>query len=247
MHIRLSSDVSIGYQIYARYSRLSSLDNWDYYKKMQQAAVVPCNLRSMNQLRCSSPHGSCQIVMDSNGLTLISYCHCDNDRGGFDDSFENVSHQVAHIAIIFPYCIQYRSCASAYWALRQRNARNSDSSNKDPMLEVYLAIEREPILGGGAMEDNRLTAASSSIARVGAKIRQLKGRFKREAQFWRMHSMEGGQENCSHLFNRLEDGNLFQRSFLLIYCHCDNDRGGFDDGFENVSRQGRPRELLLFV
>lgn len=29
------------------------------------------------------------------------------------------------------------------------------------------------------------------------KIRQLKGRFKREAQFWRTHSMEGGQENCS--------------------------------------------------
>lgn len=118
MHIRLSSDVRIEYQIYARYGGLSSLDNWDYYYinatssssssmffKVYESTEVavsfyilyvrggtwsialrnPMPFGSANKSqttmsisiercprRCSS-HGSCQTVMDANGLTLYRF------------------------------------------------------------------------------------------------------------------------------------------------------------------------------
>lgn len=116
MHIRLSSDVKLEYQIYARYGGLSSLDNWDYYYanatssssssmffKVYESSEVTVSFyilyvrggtwsialrnlmppgsanKSQTTMsisiercprRCSSPHGSCQTVMDANGLTL---------------------------------------------------------------------------------------------------------------------------------------------------------------------------------
>lgn len=116
MHIRLSSDVKIDYQIYARYGGLSSRDSWDYfyvnatsssngsmffklYDSTEETIsfyilyirggtwsfairnLRPPSSASKSQTtmsislercprRCSSPHGSCQTVMDATGLTL---------------------------------------------------------------------------------------------------------------------------------------------------------------------------------
>lgn len=166
MHIRLSSDVRIEYQIYARYGGLSSLDNWDYYYinatssssssmffKVYESTKVavsfyilyvrggtwsialrnPMPPGSANKSqttmsisiercprRCSSPHGSCQTVMDANGLTLYSYCHCDNDHGGFDCSVEIVSRQGHIWQSISLIASNAAAVLPAYWALRQR-------------------------------------------------------------------------------------------------------------------------------
>ncbi|KAJ4955801.1 hypothetical protein NE237_012584 [Protea cynaroides] len=68
---------------------------------------------------CSS-QGKCQLVVDSSGLALYSYCACDRRHGGFDCSVEIVSHKGHIWQSIALIASNAAAILPAFWALRQK-------------------------------------------------------------------------------------------------------------------------------
>ncbi|KAF9615313.1 hypothetical protein IFM89_022729 [Coptis chinensis] len=69
---------------------------------------------------CSSPHGKCQNVLDTSGLTFYSYCSCDRDHGGFDCSIELVTHKGHIWQSIALIASNGAAILPAFWTLRQK-------------------------------------------------------------------------------------------------------------------------------
>ncbi|PSS04369.1 Transmembrane protein like [Actinidia chinensis var. chinensis] len=166
LHVQLTSDTKINYEIYAKYGGLPSLDSWDYfyanttsssnssmffklydsddrtvsfYVLYARAGTWSFGLRQLNPgdnasknqttmsislqrcpRKCSSPHGTCQSVVDASGLSFYSYCSCDRNHGGFDCSVEIVSHQGHIWQSVALIASNAAALLPAYWSLHQK-------------------------------------------------------------------------------------------------------------------------------
>ncbi|KAI3975022.1 hypothetical protein MKX01_005133 [Papaver californicum] len=67
-----------------------------------------------------SRHGTCQSAVDASGLTLVSYCSCDQNHGGIDCSIELVDHKGHMRQSITLIASNAAAILPAYWALRQK-------------------------------------------------------------------------------------------------------------------------------
>ncbi|KAG2380315.1 uncharacterized protein HKW66_Vig0170940 [Vigna angularis] len=135
IHIRLSADVKISYEVYARFGGLPSLDNWDYYyanrtRKSDQSMFFMLYDSSDDKIDfyiIYAREGTWGLGLrhlytssDSMKAQTSIFCSCDRNHGGFDCSIEIVSHKGHILQSIFLIGSNAAAILPAYWSLREK-------------------------------------------------------------------------------------------------------------------------------
>ncbi|KAL6569545.1 hypothetical protein OROMI_014059 [Orobanche minor] len=142
IHVLLTSETKISYELYARYGGLPSLTHWDYFYANSTSSsngsvffrLYDSSEEKINFYILYARGGTWSFGLrqpnhsDTSGLTLYSYCACDRNHGGFDCSIELVSHRgrmlktrVGHIEqSIFLIASNAAAVLPAYWALHNK-------------------------------------------------------------------------------------------------------------------------------
>ncbi|KAJ6722975.1 FIVE-SPAN TRANSMEMBRANE PROTEIN M83 [Salix koriyanagi] len=120
IHIRMTSDTKINYEIYARYGGLPSLDSLQIPPSALQMIRLSCQYLLRDAPKKCSSHGACKVALDASGLASYSFCSCDRTHGGFDCSVEIVSHQGHLWQSIALIGSNAAAILPAYWALRHK-------------------------------------------------------------------------------------------------------------------------------